>query len=636
MGPQGGAYGSGQSLPQRNYLSANQASVEGDTSGFTWSLGGAGSATVDSSTSETGSKSLKVISDGSFDYQWVVANLPASTFMPGKTYTLSVYLKSTSAPTMRLFFEANNITGNTNIGSIPSITLGTGWTRYSVSVTMPNPIPSNWTTIGLRIDTGSAVTGSTFWMDGLQIELGNVATTWMPGGTAPFLVRQGEVIIYDSSGNRIFGGYATDFQDKTEYTRVKTQVTCSDYWQDLARVVINQIYTSEYDNQILDDLFENYAPTIDLSDWNQVATYLFTKIYLRAKTLQESIQQIADTVGFDAWVDPYKKFQYRSPSNSGTAPFAVSDNPDFITSFPLSITNYEKDDTAIINRVYFYGGKTPSDDYTQDLSPQANGYNDTFVLAYYPRPTAATGKVMFTVNGVQYTFGVPFSQAAANTLISQGGTADAILNSSSQAITVDPSLIPAGGARVLCTYRYEYPMTVTATNQQSHAFFGRWFDGTISDTTVLDKTTAIQRARVLLLEQAYGFEHITLECWQPGLQAGMLLRIDHNVRNIHNAYIVQSVKIKPLGNGQFQYEVELGAWNWNLVDILCQAGKVGNLIDQNDDESQDVVNAEQVYQNLGVHIVMNKSSRTSGGYYARATAVGDGHDAYPGFFTITS
>ena len=84
MGPQGGAYGSGQSLPQRNYLSANQASVEGDTTGFTWSLGGAGSATVDSSTSETGSKSLKVISDGSFGYQWVVANLPASTFMPGR------------------------------------------------------------------------------------------------------------------------------------------------------------------------------------------------------------------------------------------------------------------------------------------------------------------------------------------------------------------------------------------------------------------------------------------------------------------------------------------------------------------------------------------------------------------------
>ena len=71
---------------------------------------------------------------------------------------------------------------------------------------------------------------------------------------------------------------------------------------------------------------------------------------------------------------------------------------------------------------------------------------------------------------------------------------------------------------------------------------------------------------------------------------------------------------------------------------LAQAGKQGNLIDQTDlnDESQDVVNAEQVYQNLGVHFVWIKTVRTSGGYYARATAVGDGHDAYSGFFTVTS
>jgi hypothetical protein len=370
-------------------------------------------------------------------------------------------------------------------------------------------------------------------------------------------------------------------------------------------------------------VFRDYPQESDLSDWSQVSTYLFTKIYLRARTLQESIQQIADTVGFDVWIDQYKKFQYKSPSNSGTAPFAVSDSPDFMSSFPLGVTNYEKDDTAIINRVYFYGGKTPSDDFTQDLSPQANGYNDTFVLAYYPRP-ASDGAIHFTVNGVQYTLGAPFSTGVANTLISQGGTADAILNSSSQAITVDPTLILASGARVLCTYRYEYPMTVTATNQQSHTYFGRWFDGTISDTTVLDKTTAIQRVRVLLLEQAYGFEHITLHVWKAGLQAGQLLRIDHNVRDIHNAYIVQTVKVQPLGNGQFQYEVELGAWNWNLVDILCQAGNQGNLIDENDDESQDVVNAEQVFQNLGVHLVWTPSSRTSGGYYARAVALGDG------------
>ena len=118
MGPQGGAYGSGQALPQRNFLSANQASVEGDPNGgFTWSVGGSGSVTRDTTTSWTGSSSLRVVTDGSYGYQWVVANLPTSNFFPGETYTLSVYMKATSAPPLRLFFEANNnIAGNTNIG----------------------------------------------------------------------------------------------------------------------------------------------------------------------------------------------------------------------------------------------------------------------------------------------------------------------------------------------------------------------------------------------------------------------------------------------------------------------------------------------------------------------------------------
>jgi hypothetical protein len=633
MGPQGSALGSGQPLPQRNYLSKNQSDVEGDLTG----LATVSTATLsrDTSTAQQGSASLKVATSGSHTNEGASASIPAGNFFANQSYTFSCYMKASSGtPTVRLLAVASD--GST-VGTAQSCVLSTTWTRYTVTITAPNPVPTLWTTIGLRVDTGSTAQAITFWMDGLQIEAGHTASTWMDGGTAPFLIRQGELIVYDANGKRIFGGYATDFQDKTEYTRVKTQVTCSDYWQDLARVIINQIYTSAYDDSIITSLFKTYKPDIDLSQWSPVHTYLFTKIYLRAKTLQESLQMIADTVGFDVWINPYKQFQYRSPSNSGTAPFSVSDSPDFITKFPLAVTAYEKDDTAIINRVFFYGGKTPSTDFTQDLSPQANGTNNTFVLAYYPRE-ASDGKIHFYLNGVEKVMGQAFSTGAANTLKNAGGTADAILNASAQAITVDSSEIPAAGSNVVsCKYRYEIPLTVMVTNQQSYSYFGRWFDGTISDTTVQDKTTAIQRARVLLLEQAYGFEHITLHCWRPGLQAGMLLRIDHNIRAIHNAYIVQSVKVQPLGDGNFQYEVDLGAWNWNLVDVMMQAGRQGNLIDQLDDESQDVVTAQENIQNLGAHIVwMTPLTRTSGAYYARATALGDGHDAYPGLFTITS
>lgn len=639
MGPQGAAIGSGQAIPTRNFLSQNQADIEENTVGFDTFLGSSGSIAQDATTPWHGDFSLKCHADGSANYQYVDCSIPIYSFQPNETYTFSCYMRgATGTESVRFYAEANNgLTGNTSVGTVSTYTLSTSWVRYTVTVTMPSSLATGgtpWTIMGIKVDTGSTAQNITWWMDGLQIQAG-ATTGWMAGGTAPQLVRQGEVIVYDVNGNRIFGGYASDLQDKTEYTQIKTQVTCSDYWQDLARVVVNQIYTSEYDDQIISALFSGYAPTIDLSAWTPSHTYLFTKIYLRAKTLQDSLQMIADTTGFDVWIDAYKKFQYKSPSDSGTAPFAVSDSPNFSSSYPLAVTKYEKDDTAIINRVYFYGGKDQSSDYTQDLGPQANGSNNTFVLAYYPR-ASSDGNVDFYIGGVLMAMGVAFGTGAANTLIMNGGTAQAILNSSSQAITVDNSVIPAAGTSVKCKYRYEIPLTVMTTNQASYQYFGRWFDGTISDTTVQDKNTAIQRAKILLLEQAYGFEHITLHCWQPGLAAGQLLRIDHNVRDLHASYIVQSVKVQPLGNGVFQYEVDLGAWNWNMVDVLVQAGKSAGLIDQEDDESQDVVTATQVDANIGVHFAWSSHLRTAGGYYARSTAVGDGHDAYPGLFTVTT
>lgn len=455
----------------------------------------------------------------------------------------------------------------------------------------------------------------------------------VPQNGKPALVRQGEVIVADANGTRIFGGYASDLQDKTRYTVVKTQVTASDYWQNLARIGINEIFTSSYDTDIIRSLMQTYAPDYDMSLFNATPNYLFTKLFLRAKTMQEALQKIADTTGFDIWVDAYKRLRYQSPSSSGTAPFAVSDTPDFITAFPCAVTSYEKDDTAIINRVYFYGGKTPSTDFTQDLSPQCNGSNTTLVLAYYPRE-ASDGHIHVTVNGVEQVTGYALGPGTANQLKSQGGTADVLINADAQALQFD--VAPPAGAVVTCLYRYESPMVVQVTNQQSYSYFGRWFDGFVSDKSVLDKQTAIQRARILLLEQAYGLEHLELTCYKPGLAAGQLLRIDHTVRAIHNAYIVQSVKTVPLGNGQFEYQVKLGGWDWNLVDVLVQAGRQGMIQDQLTNESEDVVQAYDNPFGLSSTIAITQATRTSGQYYARTAPLNDGHDAYAGLFTITS
>src|SRR5579859_237373 len=170
--------------PVTNLFSANQADIETDTTGFEGFVGAAGSLSRDTSQSWHGASSLKVVIDGSGTFQYVVANIDASKFVPSQPYTLSVYAKAaTGSPGLRFFIQGDNdFADNGNISSVQTITLSSsGWTRYSVTGTMPATLPAH--TIGLRIDTGSPAQALTFWLDGLQMESGVIANAWIPGNT---------------------------------------------------------------------------------------------------------------------------------------------------------------------------------------------------------------------------------------------------------------------------------------------------------------------------------------------------------------------------------------------------------------------------------------------------------------------
>jgi hypothetical protein len=139
-----------------------------------------------------------------------------------------------------------------------------------------------------------------------------------------------------------------------------------------------------------------------------------------------------------------------------------------------------------------------------------------------------------------------------------------------------------------------------------------------------------------------GLTTLKLRCWKAGLQSGQTISIYNSVRGINKAYLIQEVDLVPLGAGQFAYDVSLGAWSWNMVDILIQATNAAynaGLAPTNDNANGVTTNAIQIQQvasNMSVSTTLSTSTRTWGGYYARTTALGDGHDAYAGLFSISS
>lgn len=478
--------------------------------------------------------------------------------------------------------------------------------------------------------------------NGYTGSLSGGVTPGSPGflGTVPALVRQGEIIVTDATNTVIWGGYATKFTDTTNadlgHSKQNfTTVDGVDYEAQLARVIVNESFVTQTDVQIISFVLGKYAPWIGQTFLPPKGLYTFPVKNFRNVTVLQVIQTIAGVTGYMIWVDFAKQIHYMSPASAQTAPIYLSDTPDFISSFPHNVQEFIQDDNSAVNRVTFYGGKTPSGDFIQDVSPLANGNNKVFPTAWYPR-LSSDGKFHIQVNGAEQVIGYATGATSpANTFKSAGGLADVLINPDAHNFTFD--VAPASGATVTIKYRYEYPLTIIVTDEASHAFFGNpYLDGSLSDQNVFDKQTGVQRCKVMLAQQSFGLVSLKVDCWQSGLRAGMMVKVVNAIRGVNKSYLIQEVDVEPLGGGNFVYHLTCGAWNWNMIDIMVKLAQAAAVNDQTAAEAPSLLQVQQVTVNANTTTTWVKKSETTGPYYARSTAVGDGHDAYPGFATISS
>ncbi len=453
------------------------------------------------------------------------------------------------------------------------------------------------------------------------------------------LVRQGELVVTDTNGAIIFGGFATKYTDTTtsvlgQTIQNFTAIEGVDYSTSLQRTLVNEVFSAQTDVQIIQFVINKYAPWVSLSYLPATGTYLFSVKVFRNVTVEQILQTIAGVTGFLVFVDYLKNLHYIPPTTASSAPFNLSDTPDFATTFPHFVEELLTDDNAIINRVLFSGGTKLSNDFTQDLSPMANSNNTTFVLAYYPAKSS-DGNYHVTVNGVEQVIGFAGAGGINNTLISAGGNAQVLIDPGSKTLTFNTA--PATGATVFAKYRYSFPLSLVVTDEASHRKFGNpYLDGTISDNTIFDVATGIQRCKILLSQQSLGLTTLKVGMYKPGVQAGMIIRIKNSLRGINATYLVQEVLISPLGAGNFIYHLTLGAWNWNLIDFLLKLPTLPAFADTNVNETTEFVDIEQLLSKVQVHDVWSKKTSTQGLYYCRATPVGDGSDSFPGFATVTT
>ena len=163
----------------QNLLTANQSNAENNTSGFaSYGVNTFAGATLtrDSAEKWQGSYSLKVTTNGYSAWQGVNVNYQGAALSGDLTF--SFYIKAPQGTPLRVKIY-DNTNSNYPSGNALEFTASGNWERKSVTFT-PSAGSGN---LALQITLNNYDTATAYYIDGLQLEKGDEATAWVPGGT---------------------------------------------------------------------------------------------------------------------------------------------------------------------------------------------------------------------------------------------------------------------------------------------------------------------------------------------------------------------------------------------------------------------------------------------------------------------
>lgn len=176
-----------------------------------------------------------------------------------------------------------------------------------------------------------------------------------------------EVVVYDGA-TRIFGGFASQII-KTEGAdaSVDYYIGASDYLSYLEHVVVKEEFEDSSDGRIIDMLIQEYVPWIYArrssfvpDPWKDIEPPVeiiktYPRIRFNRMTLRQVINQLANNAGASWYIGPNRYLYYFS-TYSESAPYNLSESPDFSTTYPFYGMAVQEGGAKLVNRVEVVGG----------------------------------------------------------------------------------------------------------------------------------------------------------------------------------------------------------------------------------------------------------------------------------------
>lgn len=313
---------------------------------------------------------------------------------------------------------------------------------------------------------------------------------------------------------RLFGGYVRRITDDYSASpeRLRT-IEAADYGVMLTEALVTLVIQATQDSTAIAAAVTyiltsgGYLAGLDTS--SQVASIgTVDGMTFTFSTLRDVLDSISNQTVASYWVDPYKVLHYQ-PALAVTAPYNLADQPDGITSFPMSALQVQADSTQSLTTKVVEGG-------TQLTSP----------LTYTGAGNGTT--TAFTING-----GNPVAQvdsctdagtavavglASTNTYAQGYG---ALLDISSGVLTFQTA--PASAAAVVVIFRYLAPVIIRTHNANAEASTGairRKVSSYSKHDEIITQQSAIDRANADMQQYSAGRPVITVTVDSPPAPTG--------------------------------------------------------------------------------------------------------------------
>jgi hypothetical protein len=247
-------------------------------------------------------------------------------------------------------------------------------------------------------------------------------------------------------------------------------------------------------------------------------------------------------------------------------------NPDLSSEFPYDDMVKNLDGTGVINRVEVVGGLYLSEDTT--LYIPGTGQTNIASLPHFIHEANGLSQIQVWRNDgtqaspiwVEMTVTISYQQAISGNIV--------LFDYNNRSLTQQnawPNFTNA--IKVFC--RYEVPLRARYVNNPSYSFYGRYFDGLIVSADITDKISAQVAAQGLLIKSALGSVALACVVHQPGLRAGMTIRVNNAKLGITDTdFTIQRLSGQFTTGGYVTFSLELGFYRITLVDLFMKTARL--------------------------------------------------------------